>query len=725
MTHPTTIEALGIRLRAPHDAPVSISGMGSWESDGAAPLVEVFTASEQRARSSQAYVMSALGQRLRYVSHEETAAADFATLSVTQHDPATQTAVTTVITRPANAHAWKLESRILNAGDGDMVITAVVSFGLAFGGSETTLDRFDLLSADSEWCAEGRWWEQRVRTVLPALNLGLHGQDARGHFSRTSHGSWSTGEALPSGVLVDRAGPALGWQIETSAGWRWDLSQTRTGGVLSVMGPTDGDHQFAATLAPGDTFEAVPVAVVASEHGRDGVFAELTRYRRWRADAAMRASTLPVVYNDFMNTLMGQPSTEALLPLIDAAAGAGAEYFCIDAGWFADPEVGDWWDSVGEWKEADGRFSSGLKAVISRIHEHGMKSGLWLEPEVVGVRSAVADELPEDAFFSRFGQRVREHDRFHLDLRHPAARAHIDDAVDRILSEYGVSFLKLDYNINPGPGPGTDVGGEAPGYGLLAHTRAVADWMRDLRIRYPDLVIENCSSGAMRMDYALLSAAQLQSTSDQQDYRLYPPIAASAPASVLPEQCGNWAYPEKTMTDAETGFALVAGIMGRMYLSGFLGELRSRQQALVSEAVQTHKDWRHFIAGSEPVWPMGLPAWDDDLIMLGYRSAQGTLLAVWHRGEDARTISVPVPPDTIRTIFNEESDGWEATDSPSEFSIPGGNTARVFFAAPPTTGAAGGTTEPPKAATASPRPPESTLACVKDHAEPTRDTERA
>lgn len=679
MTHPITIEALGIRLRTPHDAPVSISKIGAWESDGAAPLVEVFTASEQRARSSQAYVMSAVGQRLRYVSHEENEKTECTTLSVTQYDSATQTTVTTDITRPARAEAWKLESRILNASNESMVITAVVSLGLAFGDSETTLDRFDLLSADSEWCAEGRWWEQRVRTVLPALNLGLHGQDARGHFSRASHGSWSTGESVPSGVLLDHAGPSLGWQIETSAGWRWELSQTRIGGVLSLMGATDGDHQFAATLAPGETFEAVPVAVVASERGRDGAFAELTRYRRWLAATAMEASTLPVVYNDFMNTLMGQPSTEALLPLIDAAASAGAEYFCIDAGWFADPEVGDWWDTVGEWKEADKRFSSGLGTVIARIHERGMKSGLWLEPEVVGVRSTVADRLPDGAFFSRYGHRVREHDRFHLDLRHPAARAHINEAVDRIISEYGVSFLKLDYNINPGPG--TDAGGQAPGYGLLAHTRAVADWIRDLRVRYPDLVIENCSSGAMRMDYALLSAAQLQSTSDQQDYRLYPPIAASAPASVLPEQCGNWAYPDKTMTDAETAFAMVAGIMGRMYLSGFLGELRSRQQELVSDAVQTHKDWRHFIAGSEPVWPMGLPSWGDDVIMLGYRSARGTLLAVWHRGEGSRMISVPVPADSIQTIFKEDSDGWESTDSPSEFLVPGGNTARVFFAA--------------------------------------------
>ena len=56
-----------------------------------------------------------------------------------------------------------------------------------------------------------------------------------------------------------------------------------------------------------------------------------------------------------MNCLMGDPTTEKLLPLIDAAAEAGAEYFVIDAGWY-DDENGGWWDSVGAWEPAASRF---------------------------------------------------------------------------------------------------------------------------------------------------------------------------------------------------------------------------------------------------------------------------------------------------------------------------------------------------------------------------------
>lgn len=40
---------------------------------------------------------------------------------------------------------------------------------------------------------------------------------------------------------------------------------------------------------------------------------------------------LKVIFNDYMNCLWGHPTAEEEFPLIDAAAEAGCEYFCIDA----------------------------------------------------------------------------------------------------------------------------------------------------------------------------------------------------------------------------------------------------------------------------------------------------------------------------------------------------------------------------------------------------------
>ncbi|CAM5685521.1 hypothetical protein SAFG77S_10058 [Streptomyces afghaniensis] len=173
-----------------------------------------------------------------------------------------------------------------------------------------------------------------------------------------------------------------------------------------------------------------------------------------------------------------------------------------------------------------------------------MVPGLWLEPEVIGVRSPMAKSLPDEAFFRRDGVRVTEAGRHHLDLRHPAARAHLDQVVDRLVGEWGVGYLKLDHNIDPGSGTSAHPG-EAPGAGLLGHNRAHLDWLDGFLDRYPHLVVENCSSGGMRWDHALLSRMQLQSTSDQQNLHLYAPIAASAPTAVTPDRVPSGRTPSR------------------------------------------------------------------------------------------------------------------------------------------------------------------------------------
>jgi len=637
------IELNGFTIAWGADAPATLAVGGGT----AAVLVEIFTAREQRARTSQAYVRSAVGSRLRVESADAVTGA----VALVQRDPQTGLRVTSMLSDSGGALRVQ---HTLRATEERVVLTAISSATFGLGAGPHAGAEYDLLSARSEWLAENRWSRHPLADVLPPLSLPVHAQDGRGHASITSHGSWSSGEHLPVGALVHRDGSAVAWQIESGAGWHVDISQGLDGLTVSLLGPADLEHQFAHALAAGAEFTTVPVALAADASGVDGAIAALTGHRR--AIRRLDGPDLPVVYNDFMNTLMGQPSSEALRPLIAGAADAGAEVFCIDAGWFADPAIGDWWDTVGEWREAPSRFDArGLAGVIDEIRASGMRAGLWLEPEVVGVRSAAADSLPEEAFFRRLGERVREHDRYHLDFRHPAARAHLDETVDRLVRDHGVGFLKLDYNINPGAG--TEWRATAAGDGLLGHVRAYAEWLDAVQARHPELLLENCASGAMRADYALLSRTHLQSTSDQQDFRLYPPIAASAPASILPEQAGDWAYPAAGMTDEETAFTLVTGLSGRLYLSGFLGDLRPAQRDLVREAVALHKTLREGLADTTPFWPLGLPGWDDELVCLGLRRDGETLLFVWDRGEDAGAVELP-GVSAAEQLFPAASDPW-------------------------------------------------------------------
>jgi alpha-galactosidase len=564
----------------------------------------------------------------------------------------------------------------VHAGGSEVTITFVSSFasGAPLEATSRTVDGLSLVSAGSDWVAESRWRTAPLReSGLARIDRELQHHPPRSRCVVQNRGSWSTGEALPTGVLVATDGEAdatpVAWQVEHNGPWLYELGETRASAYLVLSGPSDEEHQWSTRLAPHSTFASVPVSVAVGRPGSglDGALAAMTDQRRAIRVPREIDSTLPVVFNDYMNTLMGDPTTEKLLPLIDVAARIGADCFCIDAGWYAD---GHWWDNVGEWRPSARRFPGGLAEVIDRIRGHGMTAGLWLEPEVIGVNSPLARTLPEDAFFSRAGVRVAEHGRHLLDLRHPAARAHLDEMVDRLIGDYGVGFFKMDYNTMPGPG--TDRAASSAGDGMLGHARALIDWIDAVQERHPSLIIESCASGAMRMDYATLSRLHMQSTSDQQDPVLYATIAAAAPASILPEQAGHWAYPNPRMHDELFALSLVNGILGRMYLSGYLNRMSAHQTDLVRAAIAAHREVLAAEATAHPRWPLGLPGWNDGWVCSGLAVGDRELyLSLWRRSADAsESLSIPLPEFqgqdlACRTLFPASLRAWKTEWTPS------------------------------------------------------------
>ena len=125
---------------------------------------------------------------------------------------------------------------------------------------------------------------------------------------------------------------AMVWQVEHNGAWRWEVGENEHDGYVALSGPTEIDHDWLCTLAPGANFVTVPVGIAFGRDLDEGM-ATLTDYRRAIRRPHDDNLTMPVVFNDYMNTLNGDPTTDRLIPLVDAAAEAGAEIFCIDAGW--------------------------------------------------------------------------------------------------------------------------------------------------------------------------------------------------------------------------------------------------------------------------------------------------------------------------------------------------------------------------------------------------------
>jgi len=133
-------------------------------------------------------------------------------------------------------------------------------------------------------------------------------------------------------------------------------------------------------------------------------------------------------------------------------------------------------------------------------------------------------------------------------MRNPEVRAYLHSVVDRMVTNYKAGYIKMDYNVDGLEG--TEYLADSPGQGLLEHNRALLTWHDEILSRYPDLIIENCGSGGGRMEYAMLSHLQLQSSSDQEDYRLFPAIAVGETAAFFPNnsRCGRIRLPPPTPT---------------------------------------------------------------------------------------------------------------------------------------------------------------------------------
>ena len=662
------------------------------------PLTHVEFAGHTRDTNSKRHIGGVVGARLEYTGHRILAGAGAVTgaaagriLEITAHDPVTGAEIVTCLEHHPGIAAVRAWSRITAGPEQPLVLLHATS--LLVPGAVPIADgrweeRLTAWTAANPWCGEGRWSGQTLATR--GLNP-VAPPDAKNRVALCSTGSWSSSEHLPMGALVDgRSGRALLWQIEHNGSWSWEIGDFHDAGVyLGLSGPCDAENQWSMLLAPGESFTTVPATIAGSTAGLEGAAGELTRHRRATRRPHPDHERLPIVFNDYMNCLWGDPSTERLLPLIDAAADAGAEYFVVDAGWYDDTD--GWWDSVGDWQPSTVRFPGGLEEVMDRVRERGMVPGIWLEPEVVGVRSEAAHSLPDEAFFSRAGHRLTERGRHQLDLRHPAARAHLDEAADRLIARFGLGYFKFDYNIEIGPG--TDRAAQSAGDGLLGHNRAYLDWINALLERHPGLVVESCASGGMRTDHAMLATAQLHSVSDQTDFRLMPVIAAAAPLAVTPEQGAVWAYPIPESTDEETAFTLAGALLGRVHLSGKLDRLRPGQTALVHEAMAAYRTLRPHLAASVPHWPLGLPVWRDGWTALalevdaaadrtdGLGENAGTTAGyalIWHREDPATDTVLALPwlgageieADVVFPASSKATSTWSRGERELTVSLP-------------------------------------------------------
>jgi len=202
------------------------------------------------------------------------------------------------------------------------------------------------------------------------------------------------------------------------------------------------------------------------------------------------------------------------------------------------------------------------------------------------------------------------------------------------VATYGIGFFSSTTTSTPARAPtSAPTASEA---GLLDHNRPHLAWLDSVLDRHPacarELQLRRDADG-----FRAPLAAPGQSTSDQQDPVRYPPIAA-APRRV--DAPSRRPLGPTAAGDGARGGRLRAGdgLLGRLYVSGYLNRCRRRNEAWWAEAVAASGDTRP-VAQSLPFWPLGLPTDSSLGHPRGLRGESSALVTVWNRSVGTRRCS--------------------------------------------------------------------------------------
>ncbi len=543
----------------------------------------------------------------------------------------------------------------------------------------------------SRWQGEGQW-RQATPEYLGIYPATDHEWE-RSWWRLQSISSWSTATYAPIILIEDkRRGETWFFTIEAGRSWFFELyglgGRKGMKSLSVVFGGADEQLGFAKKMQAGEQYVSADCVYGMVEGGFQEAIQALVAY--WRESSLVKGGS-PLVFNDYMNCNWAQESAETLLPLIDKAAELGCEIFCLDDGWQ---------QRQGVWFPANEKFGEGgLQSIFDHIHARGMQVGVWFEFETLPPDIQAYVDV-QDCFLFRNDAMVTPY-RPLANFRSESLVAYLNRQVDA-LYDMGVRFIKNDHNNTEYLG--STLYGECAAEGLEKNEQAFLAFIDGIRARHPDLIIENCASGAMRSDAGTLKHFHIQSTSDQEDYLQYPSVLAGSLALMPPEKAGIWCYPyplcfddrqNLELTEAQitqfadgeqTVFNVVSGFMGNLYLSGKLHQADAYNTELLQEGLGLYREMRQRLFTAVPVFPCGMISISERrpyAVGQWHEESKTLLLAAWNLSDGADSLTVDLRRygrTTCEIGYPVDKGGvtYDYADGILTVSFEAGKMARLF-----------------------------------------------
>ncbi|MCR5151437.1 MAG: alpha-galactosidase [Clostridiales bacterium] len=350
--------------------------------------------------------------------------------------------------------------------------------------------QFDMISL------YGRWLKERTVQRQP-LFVGTQSVGSK----RGSSGHYRN----PFGAIVghdttEDYGDAYGFNLVYSSNFKFNVEVDGHGGARVLMGINP--DTFNWQLNPGDSFDAPEAVMVYSANG----LGEMSRtFHRLYLNHLIRGKykhvKRPVLINNWEATGMNFTG-EKLLTFAQRAKELGLDMLVMDDGWFGARD--DDTSSLGDWVVNEEKLGCTLKEFTHKVHQIGLKFGIWFEPEMISRDSDLYRAHPDWCVHVPGREKSIARHQYVLDYSRKDVRDHIYSMIKKILSENEIDYVKWDFNRNLSEAGSALLSNENQQEVFHRCVLGTYDIMNRLTTDFPDILLENCSGGGGRFDPAML-----------------------------------------------------------------------------------------------------------------------------------------------------------------------------------------------------------------------------
>lgn len=272
---------------------------------------------------------------------------------------------------------------------------------------------------------------------------------------------------------------------------------------------------FSWPLNLNEEFYTPEVVIVYSDKGLNymsQVYHSL--YRECLMRGKWKNSVRPILLNSW-EALSFSIDEEKIKELATNASKLGVELFVLDDGWFGKRNNDN--AGLGDWTVNKEKFPNGLNEIIEYINKLGMDFGIWIEPEMVNKDSELYRSHPDWIIHDPNRKPSHTRNQYTLDFSRDEVVDHIYNQIEKLLSDYNISYVKWDMNRYITECYSKDKGANLQGTVYHKYILNVYKLYDKLTTRFPNILFESCSSGGARFDPGMLYYAPQTWTSDNTD----------------------------------------------------------------------------------------------------------------------------------------------------------------------------------------------------------------